>query len=157
MAFDRPHYQKLIPNHLRDLAKMPRDVMRFFESGAFVCSITGKHKRSVALDEAHEMLVNKDLKTTIVRPSKEYLDRMLYYPVRSLVLNVVRNSVLLDVDDTKSDKIGVFDASQQSIKREENVKCMMTKVQSTSTLDIFDEVRPLTSMSGQVATPKQQI
>ena len=34
---------------------------------------------------------------------------------------------------------------------------MMTKVQSTSTLDIFDEVRPLISMSGQVATPEQQI
>ena len=37
MAFDRPHYQKLIPNHLRDLAEMPSDVMRFLESGAFVC------------------------------------------------------------------------------------------------------------------------
>ena len=56
LAFDRPHYQKLIPNHLRDLAKMPSDVMRFLESGAFVCSIAGKHMRSVALDEAHEML-----------------------------------------------------------------------------------------------------
>ena len=90
VAFDRPHYQKLIPNHLRDLAKMPDDVMKFLESGTFVCSITGKHVCSVALDEAHEMLVNKDLKT-IVHPSKEYLDRMLYYyPVRSVVLNAVK-------------------------------------------------------------------
>ena len=90
VEFDRPHYQKLIPNHLRDLAKMPRGVMRLLESGAFVCRITGKHMHSVALDEAHEMLVNKDLKTTIFHPSKEYLDRMLYYyPVRFLVLNAV--------------------------------------------------------------------
>ena len=75
--------------------------------------------RSVALDEAHEMLVNKDLKTTIVRPSKEYLDRMLYYyPVRSLVLNAVKKSVLLDLDGTKNDKISVFDVTQQSVKRE---------------------------------------
>ena len=44
-----------------------------------MCSVTGKRMRSVALDEAHEMLVNEDLKTTIVRPSKEYLDRVLYY------------------------------------------------------------------------------
>ena len=62
VAFDHPHYQKLIPNHLKDLAKMPRDVLKFLESGAFVCSITGKRMHSVALDEAHEMLVNKDLK-----------------------------------------------------------------------------------------------
>ena len=65
MAFDRPHYQMLIPNHLRDIAKMPRDVLKFLE-WCIVCSITGEHMRSVALDEAHEMLVNKDLKTTIV-------------------------------------------------------------------------------------------
>ena len=136
---------------------MPRDVLKFLESGAFVCSITGKHMRSVALDEAHEMLVNKDLKTTIVRPSKEYLDRMLYYyPVRSMVLNAVKNAVLLDLHDTKSDKMSVFDTSMQSVKREENDRCMMTKVQSSNTLDAL-EVRPLTSMSGQVATPEQQI
>lgn len=28
--------------------------------------------RAVALDETHEMLVNKDIKTSVVRPSKEY-------------------------------------------------------------------------------------
>lgn len=90
-AFDRPHYQKLLPNHLRDLAKMPTDVISFFKSGSFVCSVTGGHMHSVALDEAHEMLINKDLKTTIVRPTKEYLDRMLYYyPVRSMLQKAVK-------------------------------------------------------------------
>ena len=33
-------------------------------------------------------------------------------------------SVLLDLDGTKNDKISVFDVSQQSIKREGNIKCM---------------------------------
>ena len=102
VAFDRPHYQKLIPNHLRDIAKMPRDVLKFLESGAFACCVSGKHMRSVALDEAHEMLMNKDLNTTVVRPSKEYLDYMLYYYlVRSVVLNAVKNAVLLETG-TKS-------------------------------------------------------
>ena len=73
MSFDRPHCQKLIANHLRDLAKIPWDVLKF-ESDAFVCSITGNHMYSVALDEANEMLVNKDFKTTIACHSKEYVD-----------------------------------------------------------------------------------
>ena len=111
-----------------------------------MCSITGKHVHSVALDEAHEMLVNKDLKT-IFHPSKEYLDR-------SMVLNAVKNTVMLDADGTKSGKIDVFDSSQLSAKVEENILCVTTKVQSSNTLNVhvFNQVRPLTSMSGQVAT-----
>ncbi len=62
-AFDRPHYKKLLPQHIFEVLTMPQDVVQFFETGGFVCSITGKHMHSVALDEAHEMLVNKDLKT----------------------------------------------------------------------------------------------
>ena len=42
-------------------------------------------------------------------------------------------------------------------KKGENIKCMMTKVQSSNILDVLDGVRPLASMSGQVATPEQQI
>ena len=30
VVFDRPHYQKSIPNHLKDLAKMPSKVVSFF-------------------------------------------------------------------------------------------------------------------------------
>ena len=62
VAFDHPHYQKLIA--------------RCDECGAFVCSVSGKH---IALDEAL-------VRGTIVCPSKEYLDGMLYYyPVQSMV------------------------------------------------------------------------
>ena len=61
--------------------------------------------------------MNKDLKM-IVRPSKEYLDRMLYYyPVRSMVLSAVKNAVLLDVDNTKSCEPSVYDPSQSSVKK----------------------------------------
>ena len=63
--------------------------------------------------------------------------------------NVLKGAVLLDLDDTKISKVCI---SQQSVKRE-NIKCMMTKVQSSNTLD---EVRSLMAMSGQVATPQQQ-
>ena len=56
----------------------------------FACSINGNGMHSVSLDEAHEMLINKDLKAIVIRPTKEYLDRVLYYfPVRSQALKVL--------------------------------------------------------------------
>ena len=75
-AFDRPHYQKLLPTHLHEVLTMSQES---FEDSSFVCSINGSSMHSVPLDEAHEMLVNKDLKTTVVRPTKEYIDRIIYY------------------------------------------------------------------------------
>ena len=64
-VIDRPHYRKFIPRHLQDVAPMPPSVNMCFESGEFVCSISGKQVRCLALDEAHEILVKKDLKTTM--------------------------------------------------------------------------------------------
>ena len=57
--------------------------------------------RSVALDEAHKLLVNKDLKTTIVRPTKEYIDRILYYHLgRALAFKNLIAQLLIDVPKT---------------------------------------------------------
>ena len=51
-------------------------------------SITGRCWHSVAVDEAHKMLVNKDLKQAIVRPSKEYLTQMAtFFSYRSQALH----------------------------------------------------------------------
>lgn len=73
-AFDRVHYQKLIPHHLADLQNFPD---KCFRSGAFAVSMTGSKGHSVALDEAHEMCVDKDMKAAIVRPTKAYLQKTL--------------------------------------------------------------------------------
>ena len=51
--------------------------------------------------------------------------------------------------------VKLVDPSQQSAKIEENVKCMTAKVESSNTLNVLGGVRPLTSISGQVATPEQ--
>ena len=69
-AFDRPHYRKLIPQHLKDLQTLPAAILHYFRDGAFVCSILGSHMHSISLDEAHEMLINKGIKAAVVRPTK---------------------------------------------------------------------------------------
>ena len=82
-AWDHPCYQKLIMQHIEDIYCMPEELLSYLKEGSFALSITGKATHSVALDEAHEMLINKHVKLTIVRPSKDYIERVArYIPAR---------------------------------------------------------------------------
>ena len=54
-AFDRSHYEKIIPHHLADTLQWPDHIRNRFEGGAFTVSIKGHPWRSTAIDEAHEM------------------------------------------------------------------------------------------------------
>ena len=52
--------------------------------GFFVVSVLGRPWHSVAIDESHEMLINKDCKTSIVRPLPDFINRIArYIPYRS--------------------------------------------------------------------------
>ena len=78
MAFDHHNYTKLISQHLADLLCMPQSILTMFRQGAFVVSIGGRSWHSVAIDEAHEMLINKSCKTSIVQPSHDYINRFVH-------------------------------------------------------------------------------
>ena len=64
-VFDRQNYSRLIPIHLSRMYALPKPVLDHFESGAFVSSIRGFSFSNVAVDEAHEMLINKDCKNAL--------------------------------------------------------------------------------------------
>ena len=59
-------YQKLISQHIVDVLNMPADLLKYFENGGFVLSISGNTLHSVALDESHEMLINKHVNTQYI-------------------------------------------------------------------------------------------
>ena len=74
-AYDRTTYQQIIPHHLADLQTFPDCVMKNLQAGAFAVCICAGKGHALALDEAHEMCINKDMKSAIVRHSKAYLQK----------------------------------------------------------------------------------
>lgn len=66
-AYDRHCYQKLIPRHIADIESFPTEVAQCFEAGGFTVKIKGGLGHAVALDEAHEMCINRDMKMAVVR------------------------------------------------------------------------------------------
>ena len=65
-ACDRTTYQQLVPHHLADIQTFPDFVINSFKEGGFAACITGGKECAVAFDEAHEMRINKDMKSAVV-------------------------------------------------------------------------------------------
>jgi hypothetical protein len=57
-AFDRPNYQKLIPQYIVDVLALPYEILSELTEGGFTLSIRGRHGHNIGIDEAH---INKEL------------------------------------------------------------------------------------------------
>ena len=75
-ACDRQNYAKMIPLHINMMQGLPVHVKIHFENGAFVSSIKGINFSSVAFDEAHEMLINKECKMAISRSLPQNMEKI---------------------------------------------------------------------------------
>ena len=149
--------------HLADCAKMPDTIIRNFSKGGFVVSITGRNWHSVSFDEGHEMLINKDLKTAIVRTNAEYMSRLsLYFTHRTKALKNLRQTV----DDHKAYELTVeqnqskslVDNSTTAKKRNENVNNMREVIKSSLILqkDTPHNKTLRNSFTGETSTPEQR-
>ena len=63
LGFDRVNYLKVLPQHFAEVLCLPENIRHCREKGGFVRNIRGTKMHAVAPDEAHEMLVNKDIET----------------------------------------------------------------------------------------------
>ena len=61
-AYDRSCYQKLVPSHIADIQCYPNEVHQCFKAGGFTVKLKSAIGHAVALDEAHEMSINRDMK-----------------------------------------------------------------------------------------------
>ena len=96
-AFDHLTYKKLIAQHLADVLSLPQSILDFFRIGGFVVSLTANPWHSVALDEAHEMKINKECKISMVRLSEDYIKRIAgYIPYRAKCMENLRQELAIE-------------------------------------------------------------
>ena len=133
-AFDRPNYQKLISDHIVDIATMPPCVLAQLKNGGWTVSLTGRTCHSIGIDECHEMCINKDSKEYVTRPSADNLDRKaIFMPIRAKAIKELESQVspekvIIGTDILKS----IFSNSVSDKKLELNIKCQLTKLGSSS-------------------------
>ena len=82
----------------------------------------------MALDEAHEMCVNKDLKGAVVRPTEAYLQKTsLFFNYRIKAYKNLCKQLFSEKTITEKD-LSILDTSMQAVKREKNIVQMCTEI-----------------------------
>ena len=101
-AFDRPIYQSLIPRHIFDVLSLPDCVRKHLQQGCFSVRFSSSEWHGVALDECHEMKINKDAKMAVTRPSvhkMEHISNHLQFQaacVNNLCQNIAKSKSSID-------------------------------------------------------------
>ncbi len=87
-------YFRLLPTHLAQLRKFPRDIFQSLSDGAFGLSFSGEKWCMVGLDEGHEMKINKEVKEAIHSTADVALQsKLAYLPIRAVTIRNFREQL----------------------------------------------------------------
>ena len=153
-AFDRD-----TSRHLADLKSFPTHVLRCLEKGGFTVNVTGRKFYAVAFDEAHEMCINKDMKSAVTHPTHAYLQKTsLFFNCR---IKAFKNLMHILFPERFKDPVNhatITDDTPYTHHCEENVQTMCGLIESSRLVSVQQENRGVVNVfSGQVATPEQSV
>lgn len=151
--FGQANLQKISAQHLADCLLLPDQVSQSFSSGGFSFSITGKPWHSVGLDEAHEMLINKDCKSAVIHPTKEFIKRMaLYFPFHAKVLKNLQKQL------STLEPCSLIAVSAAAVKFCKNTWAMKDQIESSKLLPLptDQQLQLRNSFTGTTASLQQQ-
>ena len=129
-AFDHPIYQCLISWHLNDLFSLPEPILVHLQNGGFSARLTATEWHGVALDERHEMQINKDAKLVLVsRSSEQKMDYLSdYLPYCSTCLRNLKE--LFPQTNRATEEVFEHGATSKDKIFEINVQRMLEAVKS---------------------------
>ena len=128
-----------------------------FEQGAFVISITGREWHSVAIDEGHEMLINKSCKMSIVRPHPDYINRIArYLPYRTKALENLSCHIFPEEQKKSIETRSPVSKQSADIKQEHNICCQMKVIHDSGMLKHVTTDRGLTNFLKMKSATTQQ-
>ena len=133
---------------------MPPSILNHFKSGGFVVNLSGKPSSAVALDESHEMLINKDIKAAIRRVESEYIQRICpYLPTRARILKTLKSQMNLNRDVLNQ---SLMQISKKDQDFEQNIRKIFCIAQEAKLFPgTIDENRGLFNVfTNQVASPQ---
>ena len=137
---------------------MPKEILKDLQSGKFVASLSGRPGHSIAIDKAHEMKVNKDLKSAIVRPSTENMNTLsLYLGHRVKMIDNLKRQLMKQQTTSMPNKTSLQTTKKPDLKSVDNIRSMLAKVQSgvllpsTSTTNVLRN-----SFINKEGTPEQR-
>lgn len=164
-ALDRQCYLKWVPHHLASLHEFPASILTYFEKGAFAVNISGRVGCCVALDEAHEMLINKEVKMAMNSCKLESLSRMVHYlSYRSKVLAKVDSIVKANsstCNDTGDYFLASFSIHEKNVQKyveklDESKVLFKQNEQSSDLIHVFSGLVPHQTVTADLLTFYEQ-
>ena len=156
-VLDRSTYKRIIPNHLADITEFPSTILQCLKSGGFTVNISGNNWHGVALDEAHEMCINKDLKGAVVRPTNAYLQKTtLFFNERIRAFKNLQQQLFPEKHTTNTQPISTFTDTKIS-HQEENIRQMCAEIKKHKLFQLQQTTNRgiINVFTGQTATREQ--
>ena len=156
-AFDCSNYINIILNHLAEIQCLPPTHLDHFRNGAFVASIKGNTWSSVALDEIHEMCINKDVKAAIAKLSDDYISKVVHYlPYRAESLKNFQSQLGVFSGIVASNLVSF--SSKDDEVAENNIKNPVIAIKGSDLLPlIISENRGLVNVFTKISAKSQVI
>lgn len=155
-AFDRFVYQQLIAQHIFDVNSFPQDLLKALEDGGFVVSLRGCTCHSIGVDEAHEMCINRDCKTSITKLSADYIQRIAkFLLVRSKAIKNFEEQVYTECKDINTNQTTSLLTKHEAEKKQQmTVECQEQKLASSQLNNTSDNILHL--FTTKKLTPEQK-